>query len=163
MPNRKRILVAVDGSEASRRTVNYVADIVSGNPAAHVGVVHLELPPRMLEWGGSENPDVEDKVSAERAAAYREMENEKIANGKAALKDLLHPLTAKGIDVTAVFVQFEEPLNWKHVAHHLLKTAKERDYGTIVAGRHSFSWLESHHVATELIREGEGMTIWVVE
>ena len=52
----RRILIAADASDASRRAVVYVAEIIGKQPAFHVGLFHLELPPRMLEWGGSDDP-----------------------------------------------------------------------------------------------------------
>src|SRR6516162_5426810 len=86
MPNSKRILVAVDGSATSRHTVAYVAAIAGGCPGLHVGLVHLELPPRMLEWGGTEDPEKEDRISSERAEAYQETENAAIEKGQAVLQ-----------------------------------------------------------------------------
>jgi nucleotide-binding universal stress UspA family protein len=166
MPTNTRILVAVDKSKASRRAVNYVAEMVRGKPAFHVGLLHLELPPRMLEWGGSEDPDIEERVSSERADAYQVMEIDAIKSGHALLKKRQEILTVKKIDVAAQLVQFEEPLDPNNITGHVLETAKERDYGTVVVGRHSFSGLRHlfrHHVSVELVRTGEAVTIWVVE
>jgi len=166
MSASQRILVAVDASKASRRAVNYVADMLGGKPGFHVGLVHLELPPRMLEWGGSEDPGIEDAVSLERAEAYQELEKEAIEGGRALLQRLQAILTERGIDVAALLVRFEEPLDRKHMATDVLNIAKERDYGTVVVGRHSFSGLKrlfQHHVGEELVRTGKGVTIWVVE
>ena len=139
MPNRNRILVAVDGSAGSQRTVAYVADMVRGTPRFHVGLLHLELPPRMLEWGGSEDPATEDSISTERAQAYQEMESEAIEKGQTLLERWQRILAEGGIDAAAELVQFEEPLDPKNITHHILKIAAERDYGTVVVGRHSFS------------------------
>jgi nucleotide-binding universal stress UspA family protein len=120
----------------------------------------------MLEWGGSEDPEIEDKVSSERAEAYQEMESEAIDKGRALIRRLQKSLSDGGIDVAELLVQFEEPLDPKNTTHHILKTAAERDYGTVVVGRHTFSGLKRllrHHVAEELIRTAEGVTVWVVE
>lgn len=166
MPTSQRILVAVDESEASRHAAHYVADMLGGKPGFHVGLVHLELPPRMLEWGGSEDPDIEDAISSERAVAYQELEKEAIDRGQGLLQRLQAILTERGIDVTALLVRFKEPLDRKQIANDVLKIAKERDYGTVVVGHHSFSGLKhlfEHHVGEELVRTGKGVTIWVVE
>jgi nucleotide-binding universal stress UspA family protein len=166
MPNRNRVLVAVDGSATSRHTVSYVADILGRRPGFHVGLVHLELPPRMLEWGGSEDPKTEDRVSSERAEAYLEMENEAVKKGQTLLQGLHGILAERGINVTAFMVQFEEPLDPKNITNHILKTAAEEDYGTVVVGCHAFSGLKrlfQHHVGEDLVRRGRGMSIWVVE
>ena len=166
MLKTKRILVAVDGSASSRRTVGYVADIVGGKPDFHIGLLHLELPPRMLEWGGSEIAATEERVSSERADAYAEMENNAKEDGQGLLRKLQGILAERKIDVAAQLVQFEEPLDAKNITNHLLKTAKERDYGTVVVGQHSFSGLKrlfAHHVGEQLVRTGKEITIWVVE
>jgi nucleotide-binding universal stress UspA family protein len=166
MPANKRILIGVDQSDASRHAVHYVAEMVGAKPGIHVGLIHLELPPRMLEWGGSEDPDVEDKVSIERADAYEQMERKAVEDGHALLKKLQAILVEKRIDVAGRLVQFEEPLDPESIADHLLKTAKEQDYGTIVVGRHSFSDLRrmfQHHVGMEILRRGDNLAVWVVE
>jgi nucleotide-binding universal stress UspA family protein len=166
MANSKKVLVAVDWSAASRRAVRYVADVIGGQPGCHAGLIHLELPPRMLEWGGSEDPEIEDSVSTERARDYQQIEKEAIKGGQELLQGLQGILTETKIDVTARLVQFEEPLDPKHITIHILKIAVERDYGTVVVGRHAFSGLKrffQHDVAEQLVRTGEGVTVWVVK
>ncbi|MGE3806802.1 MAG: universal stress protein [Gemmataceae bacterium] len=166
MQNRKNILVAVDDSEASRRALVYVADMVGVTSGFHVGLLHLELPPRMLEWGGSENPEIEARTGSERAEAYRQMEEARLAKGKLLLERLRKVVAERGIEVLGLFVQFEEPLDKTHVSRAILDSAREHDCGTVVVGRHSFSGLKRffrHHVGEELVRSGEGISIWVVE
>jgi nucleotide-binding universal stress UspA family protein len=166
MPHSKRLLLAVNESEASRRAVAYVADVIGGGSGFHVGLLHLELPPRMLEWGGSDNPKIEERTSRERGQAYRQLEKEAVAEGKAMLQRFRTLLVEKGIDVAVVLVQFEERLDGKHIAEDILETAKERHYGTVVVGQHLLSlwksWFEDH-VGERLVRTGEGLAIWVVE
>ncbi len=166
MSTSKNILIAADASDASGRAVGYVADMIRGAAGIHVGLAHLVLPPRMGEWGGSEDPAIEEKVEAERAAIYRRMEEEVIEKGRVLLANMQRSLAEKGIDVTAQVVQFAEPLKTKEVVRGILKTAREGDYGTVVVGRHSFSALNrlfKHHVGEELVRAGGGIAVWVVE
>lgn len=165
MSNNHRILLAIDASPASRRAAEYVADMLGGRAGLHVGLLHLELPPHMLEWGGSENPSLEDKVETERDAAYQQMEHERIKQGKTLLEAIQPILTAKGIEVNAQMVRFEEPLDRRNVAHEILRAAREHNYGTIVVGRRSFSaWqrLFNRHVGEELVRAGTEAAIWIV-
>ena len=166
MSTNKRLLVAVDASEASRRALDYVVEIIGSRPGFHVGLVHLELPPRMIEWGGSEDAAIEGKVSEERARTYREMEKEALAKGKALLQNMQEYLTERGIHVDNRMMQFDEPLNPREIARDVLEAARAHDYGTVVVGRHAFSWLKrlvQYHVGEELVRTGQGVTIWVVE
>ncbi len=166
MADSKRVLVAVDESEAARRAVAYVADMVAGQPGFHVGLFHLEVPPRMLEWGGSEDPAVEDRVGAERGRAYREMEGAVLEKGQATLGRCQALLSSRGIGTTVLPVRWGEPVGRKELAHDLLQAAREGNYGTVVVGRGAYSGLKRlfhHHVGEELVRKGEGVTVWVVE
>jgi nucleotide-binding universal stress UspA family protein len=166
MAKAKRILIAADASQASRQAVDYVVQMVRGRPEFHVALLHLELPPRMLEWGGSESPQVEEGVSQERAEDYRRLEKDALEEGRALLETMKKTLVDNGIDVAALFVKFDEPLDPKQIADDILKTASERDYGTVVVGRHTLSGLKrwfQHYVGEELVRIGKGVTVWVVE
>jgi K+-sensing histidine kinase KdpD len=74
-------------------------------------------------------------------------------------------LAKRGINVANMMMQFDEPLDPRDIARDILKTARERDYGTVVVGRHAFSGLKRlfhHHVGEELVRAGQGIAIWVV-
>jgi hypothetical protein len=110
MPHSKRILLAVDKSPASRRAVDYVAEMLGGGAGFHVGLLHLEAPPHMLEWGGSENAQIEDQVSEQRSEEYKQMEKASISEGKAMPERYHALLRQKGVDVTVLLVQFEDPL-----------------------------------------------------
>ncbi len=166
MPTNKRILIAVDKSPASGEAVTYVANMVACNPEVHVGLLHLQVPPRMAEWGGSEDPKIEDKVSEDRAREYQAMEQDAIDQGRAILQPLQGILAEKRINDVCQLVEFEEPLTPKTIAGHLLKTAEVKNYGTVVVGRKSWSGLKAlfaNHVGEELLRLGEGVSICVVE
>jgi nucleotide-binding universal stress UspA family protein len=164
MSNSKRILVAVDGTAESGRAVAYVADMVRGSPDVHIGLLHLVLPPSMLEWGGSDDPATEDRVSRERLKDYEELEQAAIAEGRTMLDRLKGILSKHGADVAELLVQFVEPLDLTHVGNHILRTAAERDYLTVVVARHSFAGLKRwfRHLGEELIRRANGLTICVV-
>jgi nucleotide-binding universal stress UspA family protein len=156
----------VDGSPSSRRTVDYVADVVGAAAGFRVRLLHLELPPRMLEWGGAEDANTERRVSNERERAYERLEKETIEKGEVALGRLRQRLTDRRVDVDDVLVQFQEPLDPKEIAAHILKTASEEHCGTVVVGQHSFTGLRSlfgRHVAEDLVRAAQGRTVWVVE
>jgi nucleotide-binding universal stress UspA family protein len=166
MDDVRRILIAADGSAGSRRTVDYVAGLVGDAAGFHVQLLRLELPPRMLEWGGSENPKTEARVSSERERDYERLEAQTIAKGEAALRGVEKILTDRGVRSESVLVQFEEPLDPKQIAAHILKTAAAERCGTVVVGRHAFTGLRrlfGHHVAEDLVAHAEGRAVWIVE
>jgi hypothetical protein len=167
MASNKRILVAVDESKAARRAVAYVGDMIGGRDGFHVGLLHLELPPRMLEWGGSEDVEEEDRVESERSEIYQELEESVKEKGTTLLRRAQSVLSSKGIEVRLLPIQWEEPLDKKNLSQDILQAARQGDYGTVVVGRKCYSgwWkrLFHHPVSEELVREGCGLTIWVVE
>jgi hypothetical protein len=72
-------------------------------------------------------------------------------------KSMRANLVERGIDVLTLMVQFDEPLDPKEVARDILKNAKNRDYGTVVVGRHTatltyYSTLLAAHAAA---RQGD--------
>ncbi len=166
MPNNKKILIAADHSEATRRAVQYVSELVGGQSSHQVTLLRLELPPRMIERGGSEDAAIEAEVEARRDREYEQMEREKIDRSRDALRQMQSILTRAGIRVNSALVQFEEPLEKKNMAEKILETAANEGCGTVVVGRHSFSGWKSlfqSHLGEELVRAGERITIWVVE
>ena len=64
MKRTKRILVAVDDSKASMRAVSYVASIIQARRKYAVCLLHVlrPLPPELMEFGGSEDPEEEEKL-----------------------------------------------------------------------------------------------------
>lgn len=67
MNKRKKILLALDSSDASMRAVNYIADVIGGNANYHVRLLHVldPLPPKLREFRGSENPQKEEGLEEE--------------------------------------------------------------------------------------------------
>jgi len=85
---------------------------------------------------------------------------------RALLTTMEKSLADNGVDVAALIVKFDEPLDPKQVAKDILATASKRDCGTVVVGHHTFAGLKrffQHHVGEELVRTGNGVTVWVVE
>lgn len=164
----KNILVSVDDSEESARVVRYVADIIGGRADFHIRLFHVlpPLPPNLLEFGGAENPKRERSLD-------RKIEDERDEWLDAAQK-ATQPvfdkaksiLEAAGVPPESLETQFGISVNQGDVVTDILDEARENDFGTIAVGRQSFSTLRElfeHHAADELVRHGQGLTIWVVE
>jgi len=164
----KRILFAVDDSEASNQAVTYGAALLSGGKGFGVRLFQVlrPLPPGLLEFPGSENPQEEERLEAEKKAAQARWIEvaEKAAQpvfGKA--KAIFRK--AK-LPTHVVETQLVPSESGQDVVTTILEEARRSQCGTVVVGRKSFSWLQElfrHHVGDELIRRGQGLTIWVVE
>jgi nucleotide-binding universal stress UspA family protein len=168
MDTNKRMLVAVDGSEASHRAVGYVAAMIGGRRGFHIRLLHVlpPFPPELLEFGGSENPEVE----AQKEAELRKEQAEWLDRAKQADQPMLEQavsiLRQARIPARAVDTQFATSISGQDLITNILEAAKADNCATIVVGRELFTGLQrvfEHHVADELIRRGHGYTIWVVE
>jgi nucleotide-binding universal stress UspA family protein len=164
----KNILVSVDDSEESMRVVRYVADVIGGREGFRIRLFHVlpPLPPNLLEFGGAENPKRERSLD-------RKVEDERDAWLDAAQKatqpvfdSAKSILEGAGVPPESLETQFGISVSQGDVITDILDEARENDFSTIAVGRHSFSGLRElfeHHLADELVRRGQGLTIWVVE
>lgn len=70
----KRILIAVDDSDASMRAVQYVANAIGGQEGFQMRFFHVlpPFPPELLEFIGSSDPKEEAQMQAKQKAEQAE-------------------------------------------------------------------------------------------
>ena len=168
MNRNKRILVAVDDSKASMRAVNYVANLIAGKRYFTICLLHVlgPLPPELMEFGGSEDPEREKKL--EKALKDKREQWIEKAKPKALpmLKKAKSTFKKARLPAKAVNTEFWIDVNSQGLASDILDAGRLNKCNTVVVGRKSFSWLKEifhHHVADELVRNAHNMTVWVVE
>ena len=168
MVRDRTFLVGIDDSEATLRTVSYVAETLGPQKGFHVVLLHVlpSIPPELLEFGGSEDPKTEQRLDAELKKDQAQwIEQAKQAAG---------PLVEKakgiffrvGVSADMITTVFAESIHRPDFVRELLETAHKQNCGTIVVGRESypsFKEMFHHHVGEELVRKGQGFAIWVVE
>jgi len=168
MGQDKSILVSVDDSRESTRVVQYVADVIGARTGFRIRLFHVlpPLPPELLEFGGSESPSRERSLDR-KLGDVRDTWLEAAQTATQPVFDKAKSiLETAGVPAESLETQFGISVAQSDVVTDLLDEARENDFGTIVAGRHSFSALRDlfeHHLADELVRHGQGLTIWVVE
>ncbi|NJD68165.1 MAG: universal stress protein [candidate division NC10 bacterium] len=168
MDQSKRILVAVDDSEASSRAVTYVATMIGRRSGFRVRLVHVlpSVPPALLECGGSENPEQEERrEAAEHAAQTRWLDQAENA-ARPVLARAKWILRKAGMPISGVETQLCTSTSGEEVVREILETARASRCGTVVVGRESLPGLKGlfqHHVGDELIKRGQGISVWVVE
>jgi nucleotide-binding universal stress UspA family protein len=158
------LLIAVDDSEATARAVTYIASIVGRRRDVRLHLLHVApIPPEFLEFGGSEDIQVEENREAELAKSrlgyLEDLAQAVFARARAILDHA-------GVPAGAVETHFLTTVDGEDLIQNLLEAARTNACDTIVVGRQSHSWLRElvrHHVADELVRQGEGFTVWVVE
>ena len=167
MDINKNVLISVDGSEASMRAVSYVADMMGTHEALGVHLLHVlpPIPPELLEFGGSENPEQEHRLSEELKLAQSQWIDRTKMEAEPIFEEARTILLDSGMSPDFVQTEFCTSIHRPDVVRDVLEAAHKWNCGTIVVGRHSFPWLKEklgHHVAEDLVRKGQGFTIWVV-
>jgi nucleotide-binding universal stress UspA family protein len=164
MSVRHNILIAVDDSGATDRALTYVASIIGTHRHFRAHLVHVApILPKLLEFGGNENGQLEENREAEIAEARARYLEDLVQSAFAKARAILqHP----GVAVGAVKTHVVSTISGEDVIRNLLEVAQTNTCDTIVVGRQSHSWLRElvqHHLADELIRKAAGFTMWVVE
>lgn len=170
MDARKRILIAIDDSDASNRAVAYTAWMIGGKKGFRIRLFHVlaPLPSKLMEFGSAEEPKRDRAGEAKRKETHAQW----IAQGEKAAQAVFARaksiLRKARIPAHAVETQLFMSGPDEDVATHILEGARASQCSTIVVGRASFSALreifrQHVHVADELIRKAEGLSVWVIE
>ena len=156
-----RVLLAIDGSPASSKAVEYVAGWAGGRNVP-VRIVHVLPPVPAALQRAPEHARVGDDASPEGDPWVSRSKQE-------ALPDLEHAaarLASAGVDANGLERSFLSVHRDGSAVSGLLDVAREHGCETIVVGRTTLPWhreLFHHHFADELVRKAEGFTVWVVE
>lgn len=160
-----RLLLAVDDSENAHRAVRYVGSLLKRTPDVTVTLFHVLRPmPRvLLEHGGSENPVIEEQLSArlrEDRKAWIQKEREAECP---ILEKACEQLAQSGFDTSRVTLKFGHE---DDVAANILEAARNGDHDTIAVGRHGMSRITrlfGGGVTDRLLRDAKGFAIWIIE
>jgi nucleotide-binding universal stress UspA family protein len=159
-----KILVAIDGSENSKRAVEYVAGVVKGCPNFEITLLHIErLPDRDIFAD-------EDAWKKECVAHRRKIETF-LSENKQMMAD--YGIPAKRV-CTDYIKSCHSPLAGEpsycsrgtSIALDILHVAENAHFGTVVIGRRGVSKAEEFmfgSVSNKIIHSGKNCTIWVVQ
>jgi nucleotide-binding universal stress UspA family protein len=159
MKNTK-LLVVVDESRATKRALEYVAQVASRRRDFRVCLAHAlpPPPPELGELRGAEKARL--RAYERRWISVVEMTEQR------ALDRANTILRRGGLADGTIEAHYCYLMDASRATQEILKLARSRKCGTVVIGRDSLSWLgELIHgdPAEELVRQGKGFTIWVVE
>ncbi len=159
-----KILVAIDGSENSKRAVEYVADVVKGCRDFEITLLHIErLPDRDVF------PD-EDAWKKECVAHRGKIESFLSENKKMMAE---YSIPEKMVS-TDYMESCDSPLakepsfcsRGTSIARDILHVAEKGHFGTVVIGRRGVSKAEEFmfgSVSNKIVHSGKNCTIWVVQ
>jgi nucleotide-binding universal stress UspA family protein len=167
MESTNKILVAIEDSEASMKAVAYVAEMVRGREAFHICLFHAlpPMPPRLLEFGGTEDPQKEQTLRTELKSAQTEW----IEKAKNAVQPSITRARAilqnHNVSQSQISTHFSHTIHKLDIVREILNAAKQSHCGTVVVGRHRFPWVKDlfhHHTGEGLVEQGQELSVWVV-
>jgi nucleotide-binding universal stress UspA family protein len=155
-----KLLVVVDETPATKRALEYVAGVASRCQGFRVCLAHAlpAPPPELVELRGAEK----DRI---RAYKRRWISVVKMAERRA-LDRANTVLRRGGVAHEAIEAHYCDLVDASRTTEEILRLASARRCDTVVIGRNSLSWLgELIHgdPAEEIVRQGKGFTIWIVE
>jgi nucleotide-binding universal stress UspA family protein len=159
MKNTK-LLVVVDESPATKRALEYVAQVASRRRDFQICLAHAlpSPPPELVEFRGAEKTRL--RAYKRRWISVVEMTEQRALDRANAV------LRRGGIAEKTIEAHYCNLVDVSRATDEILELARLRRCDTMVTGRGSLSWLgELIHgdPAEELVHKGKGFTIWVVE
>ena len=147
----RNILIAVDGSENSKRAALYVGDIINSTKGFHVTIVNIISIP----------PD-DYFVSEDEKASWI---GNKSFEGNKILQEHLSLLLKSGINKDDVDIKLvvKECIS---ISECILQTQKNLNCGTIVIGRRGISKKEEFiygSTSNKLLHSAKDCSVWIIE
>jgi nucleotide-binding universal stress UspA family protein len=162
-----RILVAVDGSDAGRRALEYVAEIAGARPGTTIRLLHLlpPIPPSLLEHGGAEEPRAEEALDEELREGQRRWLEERQRAAQLLLDEAQRVVEAHGTAVARIERECRPCVGGNAVARECLEAARESGCSTVALARQTMPWyreLLHQHQGDAAVRHGRGLAVWVI-
>jgi len=149
--NKKKILIAVNASENSRRAVSYVSKILGGFSGFHVVFLHVIDPP--------EEDYFSCRAEQEKWMAQHGIEIDRLLEGYRQI------FIREGFDPKALSLR--KTLRFHpSVAECILEEQARLECGTIVVGRQALSRSEEFlfgSISSKIVSHAKNCTVWVVE
>jgi nucleotide-binding universal stress UspA family protein len=161
----ENLLLVLGESPEDRRVIAYVGGLLGRRRGfrLHMTYVLPELPSGLLEHGGAEDPETEERFSA----ALQAQRIGWIAAQRGAAQSLIDRATASlrkaGLPSRALKAGFCGPVNEGAIAAEILEVARAKRCHTVVVARHQRSWLDrllKGDLRSELARRASHLAIW---
>src|SRR5215510_13279126 len=134
----KTILIVVEDSDQSIRSARYVGSLLRDTKDVGVTLFHVlkPMPRELMEHGGSEDPEMEDRLGVQLRKDQEDWVRTESAIEYPILLKVLEPLGQTGFPIDRVTLKFGHE---RDIADTIIDEAKSGSYGTVVVTRHGTS------------------------
>jgi nucleotide-binding universal stress UspA family protein len=145
-----KILVAIDGSESSLRTIDHVRFMISNNPEVHLTLLHVTSSSRNFNPDKTLNPELEQIV----------------ARGNKACIEQFYPYAKQKFNEVGISedrIEMKTVKGGRQAGKAILDFAQKGNYGTIVIGRRGINkafFMGS--VSRYIINRVSNRALWIV-
>jgi nucleotide-binding universal stress UspA family protein len=166
--NILKLLIVIDASEASRRVLEYIGQMLGRRDRVEFDLAYIapRMPAQFLESGGSELPERELEIESDLRAqqnqwmAINDTKPDRIFSRARAM------LLRAGARPGRIHSCVSSPLDARTIADEVLVLARDQQCRTIVVGHRAHSWfrgLGRNRLAEQLVRTARGYAVWVVD
>ena len=145
MSETRKILVAIDDSDATRDALTQVAALHSDDEVA-IYLFHLvgPIPPGLLEHGGGDTAEDEERLERELTEAEAKWFAGKREDALPMMMAARDRLVAGGVAEGRISGRVGDGLPEDRLARLLAQEAREQGCDTIVVGHNAYGWLAKH-------------------
>lgn len=166
--NILRLLIVVDASDASRRALRYIGQMLAGRERVEFNLAFItpRMPAEFLESGGSELPERELEIESDLREQQKQWMSLNESKPDRILRGARATLLRAGVTAGRIHACTSSPLDARTVAEEVLVLARDQRCRTIVVGHRAHSWfrgLGRGHLAEQLVRSAKGLAVWVVD
>ena len=164
--NITSLFLVIDESGASRHTLQYVGALVGKRRGFRIvlGYVLPSLPTELLEFGGAENPEKEEKLGKDLKREQKRWLSVARRKARDVFTGAHAVLQRAGVPGSAVKTTTMYLPEGQDPVERLLEMAAVHRCHTIVIGRHPVSRLQElfgGDLAEKLVRRIHGPAVWV--
>jgi nucleotide-binding universal stress UspA family protein len=144
------ILVAIDGSESSLRTIDHISFMVSNNPAVRLTLLHVTSSPRSFNLDEEPSPELEQIVARGDKASIEQF----YPHAKQKFKD---------VGIPEDQIEMKTVKGGRRAGKDILDYALKGNYGTVIIGRRGVNkafFMGS--VSRYIINRVSNRALWIV-
>lgn len=161
----KNLLIAVDDSNATIRTLHYVGALLRETPDVSITLFHVlnPMPRELMEHGGSENPDMERQLGEQLRKDQQEWMQREETIEYPILERAFERLRETGFPTERVTLKLGYAGD---IVDTILDEVRAGGYGTLVVTKHGqpgAAHLFSSNIADRLSRDLSSVALWVIE